>query len=199
MRLISRILAIRNRLADAYYRRQCERVGPGTRLRMPVVIEGGKAGIGRGISLGERCTVYPFCQLVTDHYDAGCGIVIGSNCHFNFNCYLSGTGGLEIGDNCLFGPGVKILTGGHNFEHLAVDIIDQGLVAGPVKIANNVWVGAGAIILPNVTVGPGAVIAAGAVVTRDVAPNSIVAGVPAKLIRFRDSSDQQTLAQHSKA
>jgi acetyltransferase-like isoleucine patch superfamily enzyme len=126
---------------------------------------------------------------VTDHYDLQCGIEIGRNCHFNFGCYLSGTGGLTIGDNCLFAPDVKVITGGHNFDDVTRPIIEQGINRGRVFIEDNVWIGAGAIILPNVRIGSGSVVAAGAVVTKSVEPNSVVGGVPATLLRVRGQKE----------
>jgi acetyltransferase-like isoleucine patch superfamily enzyme len=175
----------RNKYDTFLCRAKCERVGARTRFNSNIVVIGGKANVGKGILIGRDCTFHDFCQLVTDHYDEQCGIEIGSNCHFNFGCYLSGTGGLKIGDNCLFAPGVKVITGGHNFEDLTKPIIEQGINRGPVIIEENVWVGTGAIILQNVQIGAGSVIAAGAVVTKSVRPDSIVAGVPAVLVRVR--------------
>lgn len=149
-----------------------------------ITIVGGKKNYGKGISIGDNCTIYDYCQIVTDDFE-GSGILIGNNCHFNYGCYLSGTGGLAIGDNCLFGPGVKILTGGHKFNDIHVPIVKQGLTTAPVSIGNDVWVGAGAIILQGIKIGDGAIIAAGAVLTKDVLSKNIVAGIPAKCIGIR--------------
>jgi acetyltransferase-like isoleucine patch superfamily enzyme len=175
----------RNKIDTAICRRKCESVGENTRFGSNIVIIGGKQAVGRGIRIGSRCSFNDFCQIVTDHYNFGCGIEIGDNCHFNFGCYISGTGGLKIGNDCLFAPGVKILTSGHNFDDLELPIVKQGLDMAEVVIEDNVWVGAGAIVLQNVTIGSGSVIAAGAVVNRSVKPNSVVGGVPASLIRKR--------------
>lgn len=187
-----RAWVLRNRITTTICRIKCESVGKGTEFRGSAIVIGGKAAVGKGISVGDNCRIYEHCQLVTDHFDPRCGIRIGNNCHFNFGCYLSGTGGLEIGDNCLFGPGAKIITGGHRFDDLDTDIVAQGLSTAPVAIRDNVWVGAGAIILPNVTIGSGSVIAAGAVVTKSVPENSVVAGVPAKLIKKRGAGTRVT-------
>jgi len=177
----------RNKIDTIICRAKCECVGKKTRFGSNIVIMGGKQGVGRGIRIGNRCSFNDFCQIVTDHYDSGCGIEIGDNSHFNFGCYLSGTGGLKIGKDCLCAPGVKILSGGHNFDCLTTPIIKQGLDTAPVVIEDNVWIGAGAIILQNVTIGSGSVVAAGAVVTKSVERNSVVGGVPARLIKTRKS------------
>jgi len=176
---------LRNKIDTAICRAKCESVGEKTRFGSSVVIIGGKQGVGLGIRIGNRCSFNDFCQIVTDHYNSQCGIEIGDNCHFNFGCYISGTGGLKIGNDCLFAPGAKVITGGHNFDDLSAPIIRQGLDVSPVIIEDNVWVGAGATILQNVTIGSGSVVAAGAVVTKSVERNSIVGGVPARLIGTR--------------
>jgi acetyltransferase-like isoleucine patch superfamily enzyme len=186
-RLLTKFELLRSKLVNYLYRRKCENVGEGTRFGgSHITIIGGKKGNGSGISIGRNCTIYDYCILVTDDYDEKCGIIIGDNSHFNYGCYLSGTGGLKIGGNCLFGPNVKILTGGHQFMNLHVPIINQGLTRERVIIEDNVWIGAGAIILQNVVISSGAIVAAGSVVSKDVVANTIVAGIPAKIIRNRE-------------
>jgi maltose O-acetyltransferase len=114
--------------------------------------------------------------------DAGCerGITIGRRTIINQQCCLDGRGGLTIGDNVDISPGVWILTDGHDMH----DPLFPELLA-PVRIGNHAWIGSRAMILPGVTVGEGAVVAAGAVVTRDVEPYAVVAGVPARPIGTR--------------
>lgn len=186
----SRLHKLYEHVIHACYSRKLKAVGPLTRFGgRHITLAGGHARVGGGITLGDRCTVYDFCQLVTDDFDENCGIQIGDDCHFNYGCYLSGTGGLVIGNHCLFGPGVKIVTGGHRYDDLQRPMIEQGLTTGRVVIEDDVWVGAGAIILPHVTLGRGAIVAAGAVVTKDVAPYHMVAGIPAATIRVRGIAD----------
>lgn len=91
-----------------------------------------------------------------------------------------------IGDNVLMGPEVIILTSGHKYENADELIRNQGrLPEKPVYVGNDVWIGARAIILPGVRIEDGAVIGAGAVVTKDVPPYTVVGGVPAKIIKQR--------------
>ena len=189
---------LRYRYGTAVCKAKCQRVGAKTRFGRSIVILGGKAGGGRGITIGSGCTFNDFCQLITEHYDQQCGISIGDDCHFNFVCYLSCFGGLEIGNHCLLAPGVKVITGGHNFDDLTVPIIQQGTNRGRVVIEDNVWIGTGAIILPGVSIGSGSVVAAGAVVARSVARDSVVAGVPAAVIRMRGQRAKAAIskAQH---
>jgi maltose O-acetyltransferase len=108
------------------------------------------------------------------------GIAIGRRTVINQGCCLDGRGGLAIGDDVDLSPGVWVLTDGH-------DIHDPLFpeVPAPVRIADHAWIGSRALILPGVTIGEGAVVAAGAVVTRDVEPYSVVAGIPARPIGTR--------------
>jgi acetyltransferase-like isoleucine patch superfamily enzyme len=184
---------IKNRIWSTYYRSQLEYVGRNVQFGgTHITIQGGKRKVGKGISLGDHCTIYDYCQLVSDDYDESCGITIGNNCHFNYNCYLCGTGGLIIGNQCLFGPGVKIIPTNHRIEDIHTNIIDQGRENGVVTIEDNVWIGAGAIILLSVRIKTGAVISAGAVVTKDVEENTVVGGLAANFIKKRGKSREDT-------
>lgn len=107
---------------------------------------------------------------------------LGANCRVPYD--------ITIGKNVMMGPDVMIFGVNHKFDDTSVPMIDQGYSArAPVNIADDVWIGARAIILPGVSLGKGAVVAAGAVVTRDVNEYEIVGGNPAKVIRNRRSSD----------
>lgn len=109
-------------------------------------------------------------------------VKIGNNCHINHEVFIDGRAGVTIGNNTSISHYVKIVTGSH-------DIYSQNFSPkfSPVIIGNNVWIGIGAIILPGVCIGDGAVVAAGAVVTHNVEPYSVVAGVPARKILERPS------------
>lgn len=111
--------------------------------------------------------------------DCGRNITVGKNVFINSNCNFQDQGGITIGDGSLIGHRVILATLNHG---IAPDD-RHTLYPAPIIIGKNVWVGAGATILPGVTIGDNAIIAAGAVVTKDVPENTIVAGVPAKTIR----------------
>jgi maltose O-acetyltransferase len=111
------------------------------------------------------------------------GVSIGRNSHINRDCTLDVRCGLTIGDNVSIAPEVMILGLSHDHNDPY-----WGLVEGPVTIEDHAWIGSRALILPGVTVGRGAVVAAGSVVTKDVAPMTVVAGVPTKTIAVRDSA-----------
>ena len=102
---------------------------------------------------------------------------IGQHVFVNHSLTCMAAGGITIDDGVMIGPNVRIVTDNHDFTNRMV------LRCKPVHICRNVWIGVGAIILPGVTIGENAVIAAGAVVTKDVAPNTIVGGNPAKFIK----------------
>lgn len=104
---------------------------------------------------------------------------IGKNVFINHDCSFLDIGGITIEDEVLIGPKVSIITEDHPLNPAE----RKALTVKPVVIKRNAWIGAGAIILSGITVGENAVVAAGAVVNKDVSANTVVAGVPAKVIR----------------
>jgi len=115
-------------------------------------------------------------------------IKIGKNCSINPYTVLYGHGGLTIGNNVLIAGQCLIIPANHNFNNPDIPINRQGETRKGVVIEDNVWLGAGVKILDGVTIGYGAIVAAGAVVSKDVEPNTIVGGVPAKKIKDRFQS-----------
>jgi acetyltransferase-like isoleucine patch superfamily enzyme len=112
-------------------------------------------------------------------------IKIGDGCSINPYSILYGHGNLTIGNNVLIAAHTVIIPANHNFKDLEIPIHQQGLTTKGICIEDNVWIGAGCKILDGVTIGFGAIVAAGAVVTKDVVPNTIVGGVPARLLKTR--------------
>lgn len=109
-------------------------------------------------------------------------ISIGNNVFIMDGILLMGSGGITIEDNAQIAANVQILSNNH-------DLRDREIITlSPVRICRGAWIGAGATILPGVTIGENAVVGAASVVTRDVAPNTIVAGNPAKVLRSFDPS-----------
>jgi acetyltransferase-like isoleucine patch superfamily enzyme len=122
--------------------------------------------------------------LLPPFYTAGGNeIRVGRRVFVNQNCTFYDLGGLDIADDVMIGPNVSLLTAGHPLEPSQRRAVTIGK---PIAIERNVWIAAGATIIGGVTVGENAVVAAGAVVTRDVPPNTLVGGVPARVIRAID-------------
>jgi len=122
------------------------------------------------------------CYIEPDFWcDYGVNISIGQRFYANHHCVILDAAAVHIGDDVMFGPAVQIYTVTHPLQASErVTGIEQ---AKPVHIADRVWIGGGAIILPGVSIGEGAVIAAGSVVNCDVAPYQLVAGQPARPIK----------------
>lgn len=156
----------------------------------------------RAIALTERLNRIPFAEpdairlawseltgspvdetfsLIPPVYsEHGLSIRVGRNVFINQGCTLNDIGGIEIGDDVMIGPRVSLITSGHPLDpHLR----RKQIVAAPIVIQRNVWLGAAAMVLQGVTVGADSVVAAGAVVTRDVPPGVLVAGLPAKVLK----------------
>ncbi|MGR3809735.1 sugar O-acetyltransferase [Jiulongibacter sp. NS-SX5] len=113
------------------------------------------------------------------HTNFGIHIKLGKNVFINHDCTFLDLGGITIEDNVQIGPKVSLITENHPVDPQQRKSLDLAAV----HIKQNVWIGAGAIILPGVTVGENSIIAAGAVVNKDVPDNVIVGGVPAKFIK----------------
>lgn len=113
--------------------------------------------------------------------DYGYNIHVGANFYANFDLIILDVCKVTIGKNCMIGPRVSIYTAGHPLD---AETRISGLEFGsPVAIGDNVWIGGNAVINPGVNIGNNVVIASGAVVTKDVPDNVVVAGVPAKVVR----------------
>ena len=125
--------------------------------------------------------VDPTFTLIPPVYsEHGLNIRVGRRVFVNQGCMLMDIGGIEIGDDVMLAPAVKLMTSGHPLDPA---LRRRQIVAAPIVVERNVWLGAGATVLHGVTVGQDAVVAAGAVVTRDVPPATLVAGVPARVVR----------------
>lgn len=123
------------------------------------------------------------CSYVSNARE-GEGIKTGSRCWLGVNCVLaSGQGGLFLGEEVLIGPQAVLVTGDHDFARLELTATQRDYSGKPITIGDNVWIGAGAVVVGGVSVGANAVVAAGAVVTRDVAAGEVVGGVPARTIK----------------
>lgn len=148
----------------------------------------------RRLTLGAHSTVFGPCRItggavvLAEHVTVvgGCELVgpvsVGAHTFVNRGCLLRP--GTTLGDHVNVGHDVKFITDSHELggrEQRA-----GAVSTSTIRVESGAWIGAGVIVLPGVTIGPGAVVGAGAVVPRDVAANSVVAGVPATVIRRLD-------------
>jgi acetyltransferase-like isoleucine patch superfamily enzyme len=146
----------------------------------------------KNIVLGDRVTIGRFAIIrPSNSYGGpiGEGLKVGNNSSIGTYNYIGCSGYIEIGDNVMLGPRVGLYAENHIFDDLNVAIKDQGVERKFIKIEDDCWIGTNSIVLAGVTVGMGSVVAAGSVVTKDVPPYSVVAGVPAKIIKSRKSQN----------
>lgn len=177
-------------------------IAPGARIRNPrgialgrgVVIEGGSEVQGlsrRGVTLGDQVTVGRLAMIRPSGYygrELGEGMSIGARSNIGPYCYIGCGGFVEIGADVLMGPRVSIIAEMHNFAGVDRPIKAQGVRRSGIVIEDNCWLGANAVILDGVRIGAGSIVAAGCVVTKPVPPNSIVAGVPGRVIKTRGAA-----------
>ncbi|GEO49408.1 DapH/DapD/GlmU-related protein [Lactiplantibacillus pentosus] len=111
--------------------------------------------------------------------DYGRNLRLGKRVYINDNVQITDLGGISLADDVLIGPGAMLLS----VNHPLAPVKRRAVVVEPIKVERNAWIGAGAKILAGVTIGENAVVGAGAVVTKSVPANTVVAGVPAKVIK----------------
>ena len=131
----------------------------------------------RIFSLGDYSVIESFACINNAVGD----VMIGN--HTRIGLHNTIIGPVEIGSHVNLAQGITVTALNHNFDDTEKRIDEQGVSTNPVTIEDDVWIGANAVILPGVTIGNHCVVAAGAVVTKDVPPHSLVAGVPAKVIK----------------
>lgn len=145
-------------------------------------------GEGTFVMHGSVLHVYNFRDL------AQSGIWIGKNSLIGEYNVLRGQGGIRIGDRVYTSPFVQLLAVNHVYEDRHRSFVEQGITAKGIEVEDDVWIGSGAIVTDGVRIGRGSVVAAGAVVTRDVPPHCLVAGVPARVVREIGLTDERPTA-----
>ena len=142
----------------------------------------------QGIKLGNRVTIGKYAIIRPSNIYGGPigeGLTMGNNSNIGPYNYIGCSGKITIGNNVMLAPRVSIYAENHVFDHPEILIRDQGVEKKEVIIEDDCWIAANSILLAGVTIGKGSVVAAGSVVTENVPPYSVVAGVPAKWIKSR--------------
>jgi acetyltransferase-like isoleucine patch superfamily enzyme len=139
-----------------------------------------------GIEIGDNTLVMHHAELHVYNFRnlPQAGIWIGRDCLIGEFNVLRGQGGIHIGDRVYTSPFVQLAAVNHVFADPDRPFVEQGITAQGIAVEDDVWIGAGAIITDGVRIGRGAVVAAGAVVTGEVAAHTVVAGVPARVVKM---------------
>ena len=140
------------------------------------------------IILGNRVTIGKYAIIRPGNLyggEPGEGLVVGDHSNIGPYCYIGCSGHISIGNNVMISPRVSIYAENHVFDQIDTTIKSQGVKKEKVVIEDDCWIASNSILLAGVTIGKGSVVAAGSVVTQDVPPYSVVAGVPARVIKNR--------------
>lgn len=165
-----------------------DRIGRHTVIEdgLKIVRSGGKHPK-RGIRIGRRSYIFSGSCFVLGDLDKNpyADFEIGDYTYVNWGCYISGEGGLKIGNRCLIGPNVCIMSAGHKYRAKGILIQKHGRSYGKIEIEDDVWIGGGSQILEGAKLHQGCVVASGSVVKGEFPPYAVMAGNPAKIIKSR--------------
>lgn len=137
--------------------------------------------LGDNVTIGRQATI----RATGTMKNIGVGVKVGDNSSIGAFSYIGAAGGVVIGANVMMGPFVGIYAENHKFDELNTLIRDQGVSRSGIHVGDNCWIGSSAIILDGVSIGNGCVVGAGSLVASSVEDNTVVAGVPARIIRKR--------------
>lgn len=169
-----------NRVSFSAYIKGHEHIklGSGCKIHADASVDASRSP---GVRFGDKVTLNRYAYV----QGGNGGVRLGDRVEINNFSIVNGTGGIDIGDDTVIGPGVRLISYQHQYARGAT-IKSQPVIAQPIRVGRDVWIGANAIILAGVTIGDGAVVAAGAVVRRDVPAYAVVAGVPATVRKMRE-------------
>lgn len=144
----------------------------------------------QGVFLDDGCSIGrgTVIRCSGNMHQLGVGFAMGKNSSFADNCFVGATGGVKIGSDVIGGQNIRFHSSNHHFEETDVLIRKQGTSSEGICVGNNCWLGAGVVFCDGSSIGNGCVVAANAVVTKRFPDNCVIAGVPAKIIKFRKNS-----------
>jgi acetyltransferase-like isoleucine patch superfamily enzyme len=166
------------------------RFGRGVTIERGVTIDGLST---EGVEIGDDVTIGPYCVIrasLLSHL--GKGFRLGKHSALDAFSFVGASGGVWVGDRVIMGQHISFHAESHNFELLDHPIRDQGVTNKGIVIDDDCWVGSNVTFLDGVHVGTGCVIGAGAVVTKDIPPYSVAAGVPARVIDTRRQPENRS-------
>lgn len=142
----------------------------------------------RGLSFGDGVSIGPGAMIRPSSYyggPVGEGLRMGDRSSIGSGCFIGCSGWIEIGDDVMLGPGVRVFSENHVFSDTSASIKSQGVERGVTVIEDDCWIASGVTVTSGVRIGRGSVVAAGSVVTKDIPPFSVAGGVPARVLRSR--------------
>lgn len=146
-----------------------------------------------GVKIGDHVVIGhgTVIECTGDLSNIGRGLHIGNRTTFNNNCFFGAAGGIEIGEDVMAGQFVRFHAENHNYDNIKVIIKNQGVTHKGIRIGNNCWIGSGAVFLDGSELGEGCVVAANAVVTKKFRQNSVIAGIPARVVKMRGVDNEK--------
>jgi acetyltransferase-like isoleucine patch superfamily enzyme len=180
----------KNVLYSYWLKNSIKNCGKGFHVQSPAYIKGGEyITISEGFFSLERLRLECWDNYGNDKFTPN--LIIGTNVIMNYNVHIGCIDKVSIGSNVLFASNIFITDHQHGFideRDLNISPVDRSLsTKGPVIIEDNVWIGENVVIMPNVTIGKGSIIGANSVVTRSFPENSVISGIPARLMRTLES------------